>query len=138
MRGTQSTSAQSRWRTVARSIGEVLVTGGLVVLLFVVYELFVTDVLTDRRQDQLKDELRQGWTAEAEVPPVPRVSILGDAFAVLHIPRLGADYEQVVLEGHRRGAAGAGAGSLRGDGVAGRAGQRGARGSPGRQRVAVP
>ena len=99
MHGTRSTSAQSRWRTVARSIGEVLVTGGLVVLLFVVYELFVTDVLTDRRQDQLKDELRQGWTAEAEVPAVPRASILGDAFAVLHIPRLGADYEQVVLEG---------------------------------------
>ena len=99
MHGTQSTSAQSRWRTVARSIGEVLVTGGLVVLLFVVYELFVTDVLTDRRQDQLKRDLRQGWTAEAEARPAPRVSILGDAFAVLHIPRLGADYEQVVLEG---------------------------------------
>ena len=74
-------------------------TGGLVVLLFVVYELFVTDVLTDRRQDQLKRDLRQGWTAEAEARPAPRVSILGDAFAVLHIPRLGADYEQVVLEG---------------------------------------
>ena len=74
-------------------------TGGLVVLLFVVYELFVTDALTDRRQDQLKEDLRQEWTAAAEAPTAPRLSILGDAFAVLHIPRLGADYEQVVLEG---------------------------------------
>jgi sortase A len=95
----ESTGGQTRWRTVARSIGEVLVTGGLVVLLFVVYELFVTDVLTDRRQDQLKEDLRQEWTVEADAAAEPRVSMLGDAFAVLHIPRLGADYEQVVLEG---------------------------------------
>jgi sortase A len=95
----ESTGSQNRWRTVARSIGEILVTGGLVVLLFVVYELFVTDVLTDRQQDQLRQDLRQEWTVEADAVAEPRVSMLGDAFAVLHIRRLGADYEQVVLEG---------------------------------------
>ncbi len=99
MPGAESNGGQARWRTVARSIGEILVTGGLVVLLFVVYGLFVTDVLTDRQQDQLNKNLRQEWTAEAEAPTASRVSILGDAFAVLHIPRLGADYEKVVLEG---------------------------------------
>jgi sortase (surface protein transpeptidase) len=85
-----------RWRTVVRTIGEVLVTGGLIVLLFVVYELYVTDVITDRRQGELKEELREQWTAE---PQAPHVSILGDGLAVLHIPRLGADYERVVVEG---------------------------------------
>ncbi|TFV66502.1 UNVERIFIED_ORG: class E sortase [Bacillus sp. AZ43] len=95
----ESTGGQARWRTVARSVGEVLVTGGLVLVLFVVYEVFVTDVLTDRRQDQLKENLRQEWESEPVAPTTPRVSALGDAFAVLHIPRLGADYEQVVLEG---------------------------------------
>ncbi|SNR46355.1 class E sortase [Blastococcus mobilis] len=88
-----------RWRTVARTLGEVLVTGGLVVLLFVVYELFVTDLLTERTQDQLSQQLRDDWNRPpAAVVPVHE-SKVGDAFAVLHIPRLGPDYERVVLEG---------------------------------------
>ena len=87
-----------RWRAVVRTIGEAFVTGGLVLLLFVVYELYVTDVITERRQGALNEQLREEWTADADVP-VPRVSILGDGFAVLHIPRLGADYQRVVAEG---------------------------------------
>jgi sortase A len=86
-----------RWRTVAGVVGELLVTGGLVVLLFVVYEVYVTDLLTDRRQDELTQQLHEDW--EAGAAPSPRESLVGDAFAVLHIPRFGADYQQVVLEG---------------------------------------
>src|SRR5688500_6085352 len=68
-----------RWRLVVRTFGEVFVTCGLVLLLFVVYALFVTDVITDRRQGELQEELREQWTAE---PQAPHVSILGDGFAV--------------------------------------------------------
>jgi sortase A len=85
-----------RWRAVVRTIGELLVTAGLVLLLFVVYALYVTDVITDRRQGELNERIREEWTAE---PSAPHVSILGDGLAVLHIPRLGADYERVVVEG---------------------------------------
>jgi len=87
-----------RWRTVAHTIGEVLLTGGLVVLLFVVYELFVTDLLTDRRQGELTQQLHEDWQRTPAGPPVHE-SLVGDAFAVLHIPRFGLDYERVVLEG---------------------------------------
>jgi sortase (surface protein transpeptidase) len=86
-----------RWRLVVRTFGEVFVTCGLVLLLFVVYALFVTDLLTDRRQGELNEQLREEWTANAEA--APHVSILGDGLAVLHIPRLGADYQRVVVEG---------------------------------------
>jgi sortase (surface protein transpeptidase) len=85
-----------RWRLVARTAGELLVTGGLVVLLFVVYELFVTDWFTGHRQAQLSDQLHAAWDRGAAVP---RHVDVGTAFAVLHIPRLGADYARVVLEG---------------------------------------
>ena len=89
-----------RWRTALRTVGELFVTAGLVLMLFVVYELYVTDVITDRRQGALNEQLREEWTADAEADVrAPRVSILGDGFAVLHIPRLGADYERVVVEG---------------------------------------
>jgi sortase A len=87
-----------RWRTVARAVGEVLVTAGLVALLFVVYELFVTDLVTERRQGELSVQLQEDWDREGAAPP-PHESKVGDAFAVLHIPRFGADYERVVLEG---------------------------------------
>jgi len=87
-----------RWRTVAQTIGEVFVTLGLVVLLFVVYELFITDVITDQRQGELSQQLHEDWDRSPTVVPVHE-SKVGDAFGVLHIPRLGLDYERVVLEG---------------------------------------
>ncbi|WP_116449434.1 class E sortase [Blastococcus litoris] len=89
---------RERWRRVVQGIGEVFVTCGLVVLLFVVYELVVTDVLTDRRQGELSQQLHEDWDRSPTVVPVHE-SKVGDAFGVLHIPRLGLDYERVVLEG---------------------------------------
>jgi sortase A len=91
------------WRTAALGIGELLVTAGVVLLLFVVYEVYVTDLLTAQRQDQLSEELREEWesapaTGADERTPLTRVE-LGDAFAVLRIPRLGEDWTRVVLEG---------------------------------------
>jgi sortase A len=88
------------WRTAALGVGELLVTAGVVLLLFVVYEVYVTDLLTAQRQDQLSEALREEWES---APAQERGSItrvdLGDAFAVLRIPRLGEDYTRVVLEG---------------------------------------
>jgi sortase A len=88
------------WRTAALGLGELLVTAGMVLLLFVAYELFVTDLLTAQRQDDLSTELREQWESE---PAPERGSItqveIGDAFGVLRIPRLGEDYTRVILEG---------------------------------------
>lgn len=91
------------WRTAALGVGELLVTAGVVLLLFVVYEVYVTDLLTAQRQDQLSEELREEWESAPAPGADERGSItpveLGDAFAVLRIPRLGEDYTRVVLEG---------------------------------------
>ena len=87
-----------RWRVLARGLGELLVTGGLVVLLFVVYELFVTDLFNERRQAELNEQVQAEWR---EAPPTPEATApaVGAPIAVLHIPRLGTDYRRVVLEG---------------------------------------
>src|SRR4051794_26395944 len=88
------------WQVVARGVGELLVTAGLIVLLFVVYELFVTDLLNDRRQGQLAEQIQDQWKAAAPTPAEDLVAPpVGKPLAVLHIPRLGADYSRVVLEG---------------------------------------
>ncbi|MGY1752210.1 class E sortase [Blastococcus sp. SYSU D01042] len=87
-------------RAAALGVGELLVTAGLVLLLFVGYEVWVTDLLTAQRQDELGEELREEWAAEPPTTPgtITQVDV-GDAFGVLRIPRLGEDYTRVILEG---------------------------------------
>ncbi|WP_222267668.1 class E sortase [Modestobacter marinus] len=88
------------WRAVARGLGELLVTAGLVVLLFVVYEVHVTDLLNDRRQAELAEEVDEAWTRQPAGASVELVEPpLGEPVAVLRIPRLGADHQRVVLQG---------------------------------------
>ena len=95
-----------RVRSLLRGLGQSLLTVGLVAVLFVVYQLFVADLVNDRRQEALNDELRTEWSAgRAWAPPAGGRAAtaadvpIGAAFAVLYIPRLGSDYRRVVLEG---------------------------------------
>jgi len=107
-------------RTLSRGIGQTLITLGLVALLFVAYELWVTDALAAREQQQLAEQIQEEWadapvveaprTTEPEPAPAdpapqpepapPAIDVgIGDPFAVLHIPGLSADYARVIVEG---------------------------------------
>lgn len=57
-----------------RGIGQTLVTLGVVVLLFIVYEVFVTDLLTARKQDELTEQLHRQWESD----PSPGTSAAED------------------------------------------------------------
>jgi sortase A len=46
---------------VVRGLGELLVTVGLVLLLFCVYELVWTNVEANRRQDAVAERLADDW-----------------------------------------------------------------------------
>ncbi len=90
--------------------GEFLVTLGVLVLLFAAWQLWWTEVVSNRARTQIVDSLeatfaRQG--AEATSAPVPANGIpdaLNDdgAFAVLRIPRFGDDYARPIIEGTGR------------------------------------
>lgn len=92
-------------RTGIRGLGQTLITFGLIVLLFVVYELFVTDLFTNQRQEELTQELLQNWGNDdptlgpalpgGGLPTVP----LGNGFARIRIPAFGGDFVKVVVEG---------------------------------------
>lgn len=82
-------------RTIVRGLSELAITAGAVLLLLVVYEVWVTDLLSDRAQDQVAEGLREDWTSgtpDAEPD-------FGQAFAFVHIPRFGADWTRAVVEG---------------------------------------
>jgi sortase (surface protein transpeptidase) len=87
------------WRVLVRGAGELLVTAGLVVLLFVVYEVYVTDLLNDRTQGNLAEQIHDQWEQASAAPENLVAPAVGQPLAVLHIPRLGEDYSRVVLEG---------------------------------------
>jgi sortase A len=71
------------------------VATGLVILLAVAYQVWGTDVASDREQERISDDLRDDWAAP--VPPQPE---FGDAFAFLHIPAFGPDWKpRAVIEG---------------------------------------
>jgi sortase (surface protein transpeptidase) len=123
------------WRQAARGVGELLVTAGLVLLLFVVYEVYVTDLLNQGRQGQLAEQIHDQWDAAPASAPLTAPPV-GEALAVLHVPRLGADFARVVLEGTTEDQLGQGPGHYVGTALPGQpgnvalAGHRVGKGSP--------
>ena len=89
-------------RTFLRGLGQTLITLGIVVLLFCVYELYFTNLYTDKQQSKLGDDLTKAWHAPAP-SPAPGTSLvavaLGKGIAVIRLPSLGRNYHKVVVEG---------------------------------------
>lgn len=92
---------------IVRSVGELLITAGLVILLFVAYELWGTGLATARAQNRIEEELEREWeqSPATEKPavrkpgePPPKIRI-GSGIAALRVPRFGKNWRQVVVEG---------------------------------------
>jgi sortase A len=90
-------------RTTLRGIGQTLITCGLVVLLFVFYEVYVTTWFTHREQTKLKHQLTQLWAQGQDPLALPGGKIAqldaGKGIANIYIPRLGRDYAWTIVEG---------------------------------------
>ncbi|WP_043265202.1 class E sortase [Streptomyces sp. CT34] len=96
-----------RW--IVRTVSEVCVTVGTLIVLFVVYLLFWTGVRADSAMDGEIGRLQDQWSAgpvtapagRPTAPPTarPRPYDPGRSFAVMYIPRLGSDWAKPVLQG---------------------------------------
>ncbi|MFD9813215.1 class E sortase [Streptomyces sp. NPDC059080] len=100
-----------RW--IVRTLSELCVTTGTLIVLFVCYLLFWTGVRADSAMDQEIGRLQERWSAGAPAtgearpgpatapasPGRPRPYGNGAAFAVMYIPRFGAEWSKPVLEG---------------------------------------
>src|SRR5688572_1296796 len=102
-----------RLARVLGTVGRVFVTGGVLILLFVVYQLWGTGIRTSQAQDDLEDDfeevLEEGTTTSTTettettattepetlptIPPVPE----GEATARIVIPEIGVNW--IVVEG---------------------------------------
>jgi sortase A len=83
-------------------VGEVLITAGVLVLLFLVYQLVWTNLQADRAAEAKTDGLIETWERESRTgPEFERPLPRGEAFALLYIPRLGDDYRVPIVQGVR-------------------------------------
>ncbi|MER7894775.1 class E sortase [Streptomyces sp. NPDC096046] len=93
-------------RVIIRTVSELCITAGSVIVLFVVYVLFWTGVRADGVMDDQIELLRKEWskprTPVGDVPagpPEPAPYAEGRPFAIMYIPRLGFTWNKPVLEG---------------------------------------
>ncbi|WP_413332594.1 class E sortase [Brevibacterium sp. GP-SGM9] len=94
-------------RGTIRTFGELCITAGLVLILFVVWQLWWTDIEANRDNENLADQLTEDWANQDpnELPDDPDEPIVADpvdknsAFGIFYIPRFGDDYYRTVAEG---------------------------------------
>jgi sortase A len=82
-------------------LGLTLVAAGLVMLGYVGWQLFGTNVVSARHQREAVSQLQQRWREEPAptTGAAPRPVELGQATALIRIPRFGDDYVMPVFEG---------------------------------------
>lgn len=97
---------RSAGRLVVRGIGELFLTAGLILLLFVAYQLLWTNFEAQRAQAAVTDQIRESWDRPggrtlpaADEKAEPAEADFGKGFGFMYIPRLGDDYSVPILEG---------------------------------------
>ncbi|AYY11528.1 class E sortase [Actinobacteria bacterium YIM 96077] len=103
-RGRRRAPKRSPVAVIAGVMGELLLTAGAIVLLFVVYTLWGTGLQTAAAQDDLREEFDLQIQSDDEdesedESEEPGDLELGDAYGILRIPRFGEDWEWLVVEG---------------------------------------
>lgn len=114
--------ARPRRRTsVVGVIGEVLVTAGVIVLLYVVWQMWLGDAIYGAQAKAESESLSQQWAQEYDPEPAPAPTDSGDPaepvtadpivlpepadgqdFAIMRIPRLGSDFAYTMAGGTTR------------------------------------
>ncbi|MEU9973848.1 class E sortase [Streptomyces sp. NPDC051014] len=96
-------------RVIVRTVSELCITVGTLIVLFVVYVLFWTGVKADGVMHDQIDRLQRQWSDSATVqrprtgasaaPAAPAAYHYGRPFAIMYIPRFGFTWNKPVLEG---------------------------------------
>jgi sortase A len=105
------TSGRSKRRPVSvfGILGELLITAGVFVLLFLGWQVWLNDIIEGAAQDNQAQQLSQSWkSSTAPAPPkavgpgTPIVAVApGNAqkFGILYVPRFGSTWERPIAQG---------------------------------------
>ncbi|PZR53228.1 class E sortase [Xylanimonas oleitrophica] len=107
-RARRGAPRESAGSIVIGVLGELLITAGVLLGLFVAWQLWWTDVVAVREQAQILESLEwtpppveapQAPTEHREAPPQEPVPPVGDVFAQVYVPKWGSDYVAPIAEG---------------------------------------
>ncbi len=82
---------------ILRAIGRTFIATGVLILLFLGYQLFGTNFVTKQHQQSLTADFTKTLAEPSVVAPAEPVPDFGDGIAVIRIPKIGVDH--VVVEG---------------------------------------
>jgi sortase A len=95
--------------SVVGILGELLITAGVFVLLFLGWQVWLNDIIEGAAQDKQAQQLSQSWrTSGAPAPPKavgPGDPVVGVApanaqkFGILYVPRFGQTWERPIAQG---------------------------------------
>ena len=85
--------------SVSLVLGELLLTIGVLALLFAFYESYWTNLESARIQADVSDELDSQWEADRVNPRQKITPELGTAFARMYIPSFGSDFSFAIVHG---------------------------------------
>ena len=112
-----------RRASVLGVLGEVLITIGVVALLYVVWQLWLGDVIIGSQQRAVAESISEEWASDAGATPAPTPTATesvappapatadpvvppeagdGEIFALMRVPRFGADYQVPIAGGVSR------------------------------------
>jgi sortase A len=100
----RSSSVHDRVLFGLRGVGQTLITAGLVILLFVAYEVWISNIFAHYKRQQVEHDLVKTWAGGTDpmagLPGTGQKTIpVGTAIANLYIPRLGDDYHFPIVQG---------------------------------------
>ncbi len=109
-RGSKVRAGKRHRVSIIGVVGELFISAGVLVLLFLGWQLWLNDLLLGNQQNKQGSQLSQAWGKPAAGPagsnrPDPGPPVVGTApgnavqFANLIVPRFGADYERPIAEG---------------------------------------
>ncbi len=124
--GRRGTAASGLGNRLLSLVGELLIIAGALIGLYVAWQLFYTDVVAEKQQDEVLKDLDWAYagpeepitagSAAPDDPAIPQFSVrlapetapvmdepaFGTTFATLYVPRWGADYVKPISEGTTR------------------------------------
>ncbi|MDK8346733.1 class E sortase [Brevibacterium sp. UMB1308A] len=94
-------------RGTIRTFGELCITAGLIMILFVVWQLWWTDIEANRDNENLasnlvtqwKDNPRDKTPDDPDTPVIAKTPEENQAFGIMYVPRFGDDYYRTIAEG---------------------------------------
>jgi sortase A len=97
VRDASAASAPGLWSAVLGAFGEVLITVGLLISLYVVYELWWTNVTAAQETRRNSAALLRAWQQPGPATPSDAIA-KGQSFGFLYIPALGADFRALIMQ----------------------------------------